>query len=190
MAINAVEAALSDTPRTDHRHRIEHFAGDYWPEGLARLKALGIIPVPTPYSSLGWYGDDWLETARPGDKAVPYRTLLDMGFMPPGNSDSMGTEPESLNPWWSIWCAVTRKTRRGREICPEEGLSVIDAIRLYTSFSAFAGFEEHIKGSIEPGKLADMIVLSDNPFEIPADALKDIRVTTTIVGGRTVHSGV
>ncbi|MCP4983436.1 MAG: amidohydrolase family protein, partial [Gammaproteobacteria bacterium] len=133
---------------------------------------------------------DWLETARPGDKAVPYRTLLDMGFMPPGNSDSMGTEPESLNPWWSIWCAVTRKTRRGREICPEEGLSVIDAIRLYTTFSAFAGFEEHIKGSIEPGKLADMIVLSDNPFEIPADALKDIRVTTTIVGGRTVHSGV
>ncbi|MCP4377325.1 MAG: amidohydrolase family protein, partial [bacterium] len=61
---------------------------------------------------------------------------------------------------------------------------------LYTTFSAFAGFEEHIKGSIEPGKLADMIVLSDNPFEIPADALKDIRVTTTIVGGRTVHSGV
>ena len=71
MAIDAVEAALADTPRADHRHRIEHFAGDYWPEGLARLKALGIIPVPTPYSSLGWYGDGWLETARPGDKVGP-----------------------------------------------------------------------------------------------------------------------
>ena len=188
MAISAVEAALADTPRADHRHRIEHFAGDYWPEGLARLKALGIIPVPTPYSSLGWYGDGWLETAKPGDKAVPYRTLLDMGHMPPGNSDSMGTEPESLNPWWSIWCAVTRKTRSGRVICPEESLSVIDAVRLYTTFSAFAGFEERIKGSIEPGKLADLIVLSDDPFEVPVDALKDIRVMTTIVGGRTVHS--
>ena len=188
MAINAVEAALADTPRADHRHRIEHFAGDYWPEGLARLKALGIIPVPTPYSSLGWYGDGWLETAKPGDKVVPYRTLLEMGFMPPGNSDSMGTEPEALNPWWSIWCAVARKTRSGREICPEEGLSVIDAIRLYTTFAAHAGFEERIKGSIEPGKLADLIVLSDDPFEIPVDALKDIRVTSTIVGGRKVHS--
>jgi hypothetical protein len=144
--------------------------------------------VPTPYSSLGWYGDGWLETAEPGDKAVPYQTLLEMGFRPPGNSDSMGTEPEALNPWWSIWCAVGRKTRSGRSICPEEGLSVIDAIRLYTTFSAFAGFEERIKGSIEPGKLADLIVLSDDPFEVPVDALKDIRVTTTIVGGRTVHS--
>ena len=188
MAINAIEAALADTPRDDHRHRIEHFAGDYWPEGLARLKALGIIPVPTPYSSLGWYGDGWLKTAKPGDKAVPYQSLLDMGFMPPGNSDCMGTEPESLNPWWSIWCTVSRRTRSGQLICPEEGLSVLDAIRLYTTFSAFAGFEEHIKGSIEPGKLADLIVLSDDPFKVPVDALKDIRVTTTIVGGRTVHS--
>jgi len=65
---------------------------------------------------------------------------------------------------------------------------VLDAIRLYTTFSAFAGFEEKIKGSIEPGKLADLIVLSDDPFDVPVDALKDIRVTTTIVGGRTVHS--
>ncbi len=190
MAINAVEAALADTPRTDHRHRIEHFAGDYWPEGLARLKELDIIPVPTPYSSLGWYGDGWLETAKPGEKAVPYRTLLEMGFMPPGNSDSMGTEPEALNPWWSIWCAVGRKTRKGKLICPEEGLSVMDAIRLYTTFSAFAGFEEDIKGSIEAGKLADLIVLSDDPFEVPVDALQDIRVITTIVGGRTVYSEV
>ena len=132
----------------------------------------------------------WLETAKPGEKAVPYRTLLEMGFMPPGNSDSMGTEPEALNPWWSIWCAVGRKTRKGKLICPEEGLSVMDAIRLYTTFSAFAGFEEDIKGSIEAGKLADLIVLSDDPFEVPVDALQDIRVITTIVGGRTVYSEV
>jgi hypothetical protein len=187
MAIEAVEAALAETPRADHRHRIEHFAGDYWPEGLDRLKALGIIPVPTPYSSLGWYGDDWLDSANQGDKAAPYRTLLDEGFMPPGNSDSMGTEPEALNPWWSIWCAVARKTRSGRSICPEEGIDVIDAIRLYTTFAAHAGFEEASKGSIEPGKLADLIVLAQDPFAGPVDALKDVRVATTMVGGRVVH---
>jgi predicted amidohydrolase YtcJ len=187
MAIEAVDAALKETPRADHRHRIEHFGGDYWPEGLAKLKALGIIPVPTPYSSLGWYGDGWLDGARQGDKAVPYRTLLDEGFMPPGNSDCMGTEPEALNPWWSIWCVVARKTRSGRPICPEEGLSVMEAIRLYTTFSAYTGFEEHSKGSIERGKLADLIVLSHDPFEIHVDGLKDVRVTTTIIGGEVVH---
>jgi predicted amidohydrolase YtcJ len=187
MAIAAIESALEDCPRNDHRHRIEHFAGDYWPEGLERLKRSGIIPVPTPYSSLGWYGDPWLETAEPGEKVVPYRSLVDGGFMPPGNSDCMGTEPEALNPWWSIWCVVARKTRKGRSICPEEGLDVMDAIRLYTQFSAHAGFEEHSKGSLERGKLADLVVLDRDPFEIPVDALKDVRVDMTIVGGRTVH---
>ncbi|MBW2578600.1 MAG: amidohydrolase [Deltaproteobacteria bacterium] len=188
MAIEAVEAALKAVPRSDHRHRIEHFAGDYWPEGLERLKRAGIIPVPTPYSSLGWFGDAWLDASQPGDKAVPYRSLVDGGFMPPGNSDCMGTEPEALNPWWSIWCVVARKTRSGRTICPEEGLGVMDAIRLYTTHSAYAGFEEALKGSIEPGKLADLIVLSEDPFEIPPDGLKEVRVVKTLIGGKLVHA--
>jgi len=188
MAIRAVEAALAAAPRPDHRHRIEHFAGDYWPEGLERLKQSGIIPVPTPYSSLGWYGDAWLDASKPGEKAVPYRSLVDRGFLPPGNSDCMGTEPEALNPWWSIWCVVARRTRSGRSICPEEGLGVMDAIRLYTVNSAYAGFEEGQKGSIECGKLADLVVLSEDPFEVPVDALKDIRVETTVIGGEVVHS--
>jgi predicted amidohydrolase YtcJ len=188
MAIRAVEAALKEAPRRDHRHRIEHFAGDHWPAGLERLKALGIIPVPTPYSSLGWFGDDWLEISRPGEKVVPYRTLLDEGFMPPGNSDCMGTEPEALNPWWSIWCVVARKTRSGRSICPEEGLGVLEAIRLYTTHSAYAGFEEDTKGSIEAGKLADLVALSEDPFEIPVDRLKDVRVALTVIGGEVAYA--
>jgi len=187
MAIHAVDAALRAVPRSDHRHRIEHFAGDYWPEGLERLKELGIIPVPTPYSSLGWYGDAWLDSPHAGEKVVPYRTLVDGGFMPPGNSDCMGTEPEALNPWWSIWCVVARKTRSGRSICPEEGLGVMEAIRLYTTNSAYAGFEENIKGSIEPDKLADLIVLREDPFEVPVDGLKEIQVATTVIGGKVVH---
>ena len=76
---------------------------------------------------------------------------------------------------------------RLRSICPEEGLNVLEAIRLYTTYSAHAGFEEKSKGSLEVGKLADVIVLSEDPFEIPVDALKDVQVDTTIVGGRIAH---
>ena len=187
MAINAVENAVDKIPGMDHRARIEHFAGDYWPEGIERMKRLKMIPVPTPYSSLGWYGDAWLESAKPGEKAVIYRTLLREGFMPPGNSDGMGTEPEALNPWWSIWCLVARKTRRGKSICPEEGVTVMEAIRIYTFYSAYAGFEEHIKGSLEVGKLADMVVLSEDPLSVTPEKLPEIEADITIVEGKIVY---
>ena len=108
--------------------------------------------------------------------------------MPPGNSNCLGTEPEALNPWWSSWCVVARETRRGRSICPEEGLGVLEAIRLYTTHSAYAGFEEDTKGSIEAGKLADLVALSENPFEIPVDRLKDVRVALTVIGGEVAYA--
>ncbi|MCF8070414.1 MAG: amidohydrolase [Desulfobacterales bacterium] len=184
MAIDAVAKAVKKYPRLDHRHRIEHICGEYWPEGLVQMKQLGIIPVPTPYSSLAWYGDTWLDNAKPGDRAVIYQTLLDQGFMPPGNSDVMGTETEAFNPWWSIWCVVERKTRSGRLISPEEGISVMDAIRLYTRFSAFAGFEESVKGAIEPGKMADLIVVDRNPLQVEGDEIQDIQVVMTVIDGQ------
>lgn len=143
--------------------------------------------MPTPYSSLGWYGDAWLESAQPGEKAVIYRTLLNEGFRPPGNSDCMGTEPEALNPWWSIWCLVARKTRRGQLICPDEGVTVMEAIRIYTMYSAYAGFEEHIKGSIEAGKMADMVVLSEDPLSISPEKLPEIEADITIIEGKIVY---
>jgi hypothetical protein len=186
MAMNAVELASEAFPDFDHRSRIEHFGGFYWPEGLARMKSLGMIPVPTPYSSLSWFGDAWLDAHKPGDKTVIYRTLLEEGFTPPGNSDCMGTEPEALNPWWSIWCAVARETRSGRSICPEEGITVDEAIRLYTNHSAYACFQEDGKGAIEPGKLADMVVLADDPLSVPIEDLPEVKVDMTFLGGDKV----
>ncbi len=186
-AIKAVETAVNEFPDMDHRARIEHFGGGYWPEGIERLKRLKMIPVPTPYSSLGWYGDAWLESSQPGDKAVIYRTLLNEGFMPPGNSDGMGTDPEALNPWWSIWCLVARKTRLGQLICPEEGVTVMEAIRIYTMYSAYAGFEEQIKGSIEVGKMADMVVLSEDPLSVTLEKLPEIKAEITFIEGKIVY---
>jgi hypothetical protein len=99
----------------------------------------------------------------------------------------MGTEPEALNPWLSIWCVGARKTRSGRLICQIEDLSAMEAIRLYTANSAYARFEGTLKGSIAAGKLADFIVLHEDPFEVPVDGLKEIQVATTVIGGKIVH---
>lgn len=186
-ALDAVESALKETPRKDHRHRIEHFGGRYWPPEYERLKKLRIMPIPTPYSSYGWYGDAWLKSAKSGEKVVFYRTLIDDCLKPPGNSDCVGTEPEALNPWWSIWCMVARKTKSGELICPEEGVTVMEAIRIYTMNSAYAGFEEDIKGSIELGKLADLVVLNRDPLTVPTDQIQNIEVEMTIIGGKIVY---
>jgi predicted amidohydrolase YtcJ len=124
------------------------------------------------------------ETAA--EKSFIYRTLLDQGFRPPGNSDSLGSMPESMNPLFSIWAAVTRKTRTGELNCPEEIITVMEAIRMYTIDSAYSGFEEKVKGSIEKGKYADLIVLSADPLTVPVDEIRDIKVETAIIDGKIV----
>ena len=83
---------------------------------------------------------------------------------------------------------VERKTKSGRLICHEEGVTVMEAIRIYTMNSAYTCFEENIKGSIEPGKLADIVVLEKDPLTMPTDRLQDIKVNMTIIGGKIVYS--
>jgi predicted amidohydrolase YtcJ len=121
---------------------------------------------------------------RVKDGLFKYKTLLDMGFKLPLSSDSTGTQPEGTNPFWGIWCVVARKSYDGTVLSPEERISVMDAIRCYTINSAYAGFEENIKGSIEPGKLADLIVVSEDPLSIAMDKIKDIKTEITIVNGK------
>jgi predicted amidohydrolase YtcJ len=123
-----------------------------------------------------------------GDRAYPFKTLLDKGLCVPGNSDSGGSEPEAYNPLYEIWCMVVRKSKEGEPVYLEEKISVMDAIRIYTIHSAYAGFDENVKGSIEPGKMADFAILAENPLTVPEDDLKDIPVDMTIVGGKIVHS--
>jgi hypothetical protein len=182
MALDAVETALDELPRENHRHRIEH-AGirSCTLEHLGRMKKMEVIPVPTP----AWiYPTINIQRDR---KVYRYRSIIEHGLSPPGNSDSAGSMPESINPLFGIWCVVARKTESGELLCPEEKISVMDAIRLYTANSAYAGFEEEIKGSIEVGKLADLIVLSADPLSCKTDEIKNITVEMTIVGGKIVY---
>jgi hypothetical protein len=82
---------------------------------------------------------------------------------------------------------VARKTKSGKLICPEEGVTVMEAIRIYTMNSAYVGFEEDIKGSIEVGKLADLVVLNRDPLTVPTDQIQDIEVEMTIIDGKIVY---
>jgi predicted amidohydrolase YtcJ len=186
MALDAYENAQRQFPRVDARHRIEHAgvneAGSTTDEQYERMRKLGIIPVPT---------GAWIYLADGGDKpafvSFPYRTMLAHGLHPPGSSDSLGSMPESMNPFFAIWAIVTRQTHDGGKNAPQEALSVKEAIRGYTIDGAYSAFEERGKGSIEVGKLADLIVLSDDPLRINHSRLKDVHVLMTMIDGRVVY---
>jgi len=115
----------------------------------------------------------------------PIKSMLDEGIMVSGSSDCPLTY---CNPLKGIWSAVTRKSENSDKIItPEERVSIDQAVRMYTINAAYVGFDEKRKGTIETGKLADFTVLSANPYEVGEDALNNISVEITIVGGRVVY---
>jgi predicted amidohydrolase YtcJ len=118
--------------------------------------------------------------------------LWDAGAVISFGSDSPGTNASRyfLNPMFGLYAAVTRKTLSGKPEggwFPEERLGIEEAIRAYTLNTAYANFEEDLKGSIEVGKLADIVVLSDNLLTMNPDKIKDVAVLMTLVGGKLVY---
>ena len=177
MALEALESVLRADPRPDPRHRIEHIGGTLDQPRFDRMKRLGIIPVPT---------EPALPYGPPGDsKAVPYpyRTLLAMGFQPPGNSDTGGSYSWQMNVIARLAMFVTRATGNGSSNHPEEAVSVSQALRILSTYGAYAGFEEKTRGALELGKLADLVVLSSDPLSIAPDQLKNLKVDATIIDG-------
>lgn len=182
--LDAIEEAQRRMPVEDMRHRIEHNSC-CTPKQLERIKALGVAPS----SSIGYMygiGDDYVENFGPERVRWlhPHRTMQEMGIVAGGNNDYPVT---SYSPFVQIYEAVTRRTRTGQVVSPEECISVEDAIRLYTWNGAYIGKEEDIKGSIEPGKLADMVVIDRDILSVPHEEIKDIQVLTTIADGKIVY---
>jgi predicted amidohydrolase YtcJ len=87
----------------------------------------------------------------------------------------------------AIQSMVTRKDVRGRVWGPSQRISVTEAMRICTVHGAYASFEENSKGTLAPGKLADFVILEKDPHDVDPDAIKDIRIVRTVMGGRTVH---
>jgi predicted amidohydrolase YtcJ len=169
-----------------HRFRIEH-AQHMRPQDFARFGKLGIVASMQPYHAI----DDgrWAEKRIGHDRAkwsYAWRSMLDAGAPLAFGSD---WPVAPLSPILGIYAAVTRATLDGKHPngwFPEQRITVEEALRAYTQGSAYAAFQEDEKGSITPGKLGDIVVLSDDLFTIPPVKIKDAHVVMTIVGGRIV----
>jgi len=183
MALGAYENAIEKSPRKDHRHRIEHMGN--WlatQERMQRMVRSGIIAIPN--IAIGYYvGDAILDCVgeKRLTKAFPFRTLLRNGVIIAGGSDSPGYWP--VDPLRDIAACASRKMRWGEVWVPEERIGVGEAFAMHTTTAAWVGFEENDKGTLEVGKLADLAVLAEDPFEIQPERIKDLKVEMTIVGG-------
>ena len=168
----------------DHRFRIVH-AGISTPAVQKRMRELNVVIDGNP-PFVYWIGSWFLKYGPERVRwSYPARSYVENGIVQAAGSDVPVTP---LSPWWGIWAAVVRKDlQSGQILAPEERISVEQAIALYTRNGAYAGFEEDSKGRLEPGKLADFIVVDRDVLTIPADELKDVKVLQTFVGGRSVY---
>ena len=180
-------ARLGDGNSATHRFRIEH-AQHMRPQDFERFSKLGIVASMQPYHAI----DDgrWAEKRLGHDRArwsYAWRSMLDAGAPVAFGSD---WPVAPLSPILGIYAAVTRATLDGKHPdgwFPEQRLTVAEALSAYTQGSANAAFQENEKGSITPGKLGDVVVLSDDLFTIPPAKIKDAHVVMTIVGGKVVY---
>ncbi|GAA1790578.1 amidohydrolase [Planosporangium flavigriseum] len=184
MTISAIEQAVRANPGVDHRTRIEHFGNEiYDARSLQRLVRCGGIPAPNP-SFLYAEPDDPDRRIPPGVQKYGLRTLLEAGTRPPGNSDTAGAQPRACNPWFTMQRMVERRNQHGTEIDAGQRISVAEALRSFTVDAAVATFLEHDRGSLVPGKLADLAVLNKDPFSVRESELESVTSVLTVVGGR------
>ena len=173
---------LDASPRENHRHYLNHFTVRPPPEVMETMATHDILITQQPnftYTLEGRYVE--YLGAEHAAHNNPLRSPMDHGVFVALSSDIL-----PIGPLVGIYAAVTRKGASGAEYAPEERLTIEEAIIGYTHNGAYITFEEGVKGTLEPGKLADMIVLSNDLLTIDAERILDVEVETTIVGGRVV----
>lgn len=179
MALDAYEAALAASPRVDHRHRIEHIGTTLDTDRFARMRRLGVTPVPTESGIRGIRSDG----GAPDVVRMPYKTLLREGFRPAGNSDTGGTRTGDIDPMRRLGWLVARTNQAGATVQPQEAVTVTEGLRILSTFGAWSGFEETNRGTLEPGKLADLVVLSEDVSKIAPARIADVKVDMTVLDG-------
>jgi predicted amidohydrolase YtcJ len=182
LVLDAIETILNRHPRSDHRHTLQHCQmADR--RQLERAARLGMC-VNFFSNHIYYWGDAHYKQTMGADRANRMDaagTASELGITFGLHSDAPITQ---LNPLFTAWCAVQRQTASGRVLGEAERLSVADALRAITLGAAFTIGMDDVVGSIEIGKFADFAVLDEDPSEVPAERLGQLRVWGTILGGR------
>jgi len=182
MALNSYERVLANWEGPNPRFRLEH-CSLINQDLLTRIKATNSIPAPF-YTYAHYHGNKWVDYGPEKMKLMfAHKSFLDYGIMVAPASDYT---PGPFEPLMAIQSMVTRKDFKGRVWGPNQRITVAQAMKICTVHGAYASFEEDIKGSITPGKLADLVILAADPHATDPDQIKNIPVLRTIVGGETV----
>jgi predicted amidohydrolase YtcJ len=182
-AITALENANKKLPHANYRNRIEHCSE--CPQDLrfrlAKIQAMVVSQPPFLY----YNGERYLSQVSPESQQwlYPFKSLLSNGILVAASSDSPIV---SNNPLIGIYSAVTRKAESGKSVLVNESVTIKQALEMYTLYGAYASSEEKSKGSLSPGKMADVVMLNTNPLESTTEQIKDIKVERTIIGGKVV----
>jgi predicted amidohydrolase YtcJ len=187
LILTIYEQVERENGKRDRRFRIEH-AQHLRPQDIPRFARDGVIASMQPYHAI----DDgrWAEKRIGKERAkttYAFRSLLDSGA-----TLAFGTDwtVAPLNPLLTVYAAVTRRTIDGKNSkgwVPEQKISVEETVRAYTAGSAYAEFQENVKGTITPGKLADLVLLSRDIFKIDPKEIENVKVVLTMVDGRVVY---
>ncbi|MBN1146600.1 MAG: amidohydrolase [Anaerolineales bacterium] len=185
MALDAIENAMNKNPRPDPRHRIEHSVLNT-DEALQRTKDLGVVISTQP--TLIWAFADACERIWGEERAqrlIPTRTWLDMGVPLCLSSDAPSM------PWWdpqhTLCASMLRISASRKPVSPEQAMTIEEAIYAHTMAGAYADFAENKKGSLEPGKFADLIIWHNDPYSAAVEDVRNLTVDLTMVGGKVVH---
>lgn len=184
MYLSSLERAQRRFPRRDVRPKFTH-ATLADASLIVRMKALDAVPAP--FTSYAFYNPDKFKFYGEAlmRHIMPYRSYLDAGIRVAGGCDF---PPGPFSPLMGIQGMVTRTGWNGETWGANQRITAAEALRVYTLNGAYNSHEEHEKGSIAPGKLADFVILADDPLQVEPAKIKDIRIVRTVTGGRTAYA--
>jgi len=185
ITLDAFEAAHKEKSIKGKRFTIIHA---YFPtkENFEQCRRMGVVVASQP-SFLYYLGDSYYENVshEQSEWLKPHRAWIDEDIMVASGTDSPVTP---FMPFPCLWATIARKTEvMGRQLGTKQSVTREEAIRMYTINGAYLSFEEGLKGSFEPGKLADVVVLDRDILTCPEDEIRDAKVLRTILGGKTVY---
>jgi len=185
MALDSIEAAMNANPRPDPRHRIEHSVLNT-DSAIQRQKDLGLILSIQP-QMIRAFGDgaERIWGSERLQKMIPTRTWLDKGIPLALSSDAPSM------PWWepqaTLAGSMLRLTMSNKPVSPQQAMTIEEAMYAHTMGGAYADFAENKKGSLEPGKFADLAVWNDNPYSVKPGDLVNLTIDLTMIGGKVVY---